>query len=83
LFDAPLYRLQLDGGLINRMSDEYFGDPTPCAIHQNAVVTRVFAELEIALGQKGEVAVSSLPPQLREYFSQYPECAYCRLKENV
>lgn len=83
VFDAPLYLLRIDSELINRLSDEFFGDPTPCAIHQNAVVTRIFAELEVALGRQGEVAVSSLTPRMREYFSLYPECAYCRLEEDV
>jgi len=83
LFDAPLYHLRLDPELINRLSNVYFSDPNPCTIHQNAVLTRVFAELEMALGEKGEVAVSSLAPQLREYLSQYPGSAYCCLSEKV
>ncbi len=77
IYDGPLEKLDFSDELIREMSDEFFGDPDPCYIHQGAVMTRITGELEMKLPPNQSVSWKALPPEIRRYLGLYHAASVC------
>ncbi len=77
LYDGPLEKLDFADELIREMSDEFFGDPEPCYIHQGAIMARIVGELAMKLPPNQSVSCKELPPELRRYLSRYDAASVC------
>ena len=78
LYDGRLTGFCLEDATVKALSLRFFNDPEPCQIHRSAVLSRVFAELEAALDEGGDVDIDDtrIP---RDYFSAYPNARRVRL----
>lgn len=75
LLREKTFELPLSDAAILKMSSRFFDDPDPCFIHRNAVMNRLYYEIEETAGKlpHGEkLFIGSLPEQVIEYM-ELPE----------
>ena len=78
LYDGRLTGLTLTEEMVKSLSVLFFDDPEPCEIHRSAVLSRVFMEIQEAIGS-GEDTELSESDALAAYFSFYPGVRRVRL----
>ena len=76
---CPTGEFALPEAIVLQLSEEYFGDPEPCAIHRGAVHRRAMMELMEHCPIGETVAVAALSPKQRAYFDE--EAAAIRIEE--
>ena len=70
LYEGHASRLPFPQETIMRKCYEFYGDPEPCAVRREAVITRMAAEIQHAL------AAGPLHPAMapfNEYFAAFPD----------
>lgn len=78
LYTGDLIGMNVPDELVVALSVEFFNDPTPCEIHRNAVLSRVFLSIEDALPCGTPISIEALDPDICRLFSAYPN-AQCAL----
>ena len=78
LYHDLLSGLAFSDELVVRMSVAFFNDPEPCEIHRSAVRSRLFAELEQALGDGEETDIGQLG-DVGAWFAAYPGARRIRI----
>ncbi len=72
LYDGLLTGMTVPYDTICDLSLQFYNDPDPCEIHQNAVLSRVFLEIQEMLKPGVETGSDDLG-SLLFYFSYYPD----------
>ena len=82
LYSGDLTGMAVSDELVIALSVEFFNDPTPCEIHRSAVLARVFLSIEDAFPAGTSVAIDTLEPDIRRFFSAYPNVRNVLLEDS-